>query len=152
MAARGSGQILITSSHMGFSPDRILHQGPYVAAKGGVHALALALRHEAARHGVGVSLLAPAMKLTDIGTTPQRSRPSRYGPALQAAAMVVRESAAQPSRDHPRALSADEVAARAVAGLKADKAIIATHAAMTPAVKEYTRQIVGAYEDAAYYI
>ena len=97
MAARGSGQILITGSHMGFSPDRILHQGPYVAAKGGVHALALALRPEAARHGVGVSLLAPAMTPTDIGTAPQRSRPSRYGPELQAAAMEVREGAAKPT-------------------------------------------------------
>jgi len=149
MAKRGSGQILMTGSQTAYAPDRLLNHGPYIAAKGAIHALALALRVEAALHGVGVSLLVPAMTLSDITVAGQRSRPERYGSALPRTEPIVVDGAASPSPDHPRALSTEEVAARAIAGLKDNVAIIATHAAMKPVVQEYVDRIVAAYDLAA---
>jgi len=149
MAQRGSGKILITGSHMGCAPDMIINHGPYVAAKGGVHALAASLRPEAAKHGVGVSLLVPAMTDTDMVASPQRARQSRYGPAAEGKGIELREGAAPALANFPRAMSSAEVAERALVGLKADIGIIATHAAMMHSVRDYADRVVAAYEDAA---
>jgi short-subunit dehydrogenase len=48
--------------------------------KGAVHALAGALRVEAADHGVEVSLLIPAATQTKIITDAERNRPAHYAP------------------------------------------------------------------------
>ena len=151
MAKRGSGKILITGSHMGCAPDMMINHGPYAAAKGGVHALAASLRPEAAKNGVGVSLLVPAMTETDMVASPQRARQSRYGPAVERGGIEMREGAAAPLPNFPRAMSPEQVAERALAGLKADVGIIATHAALVPSVREYAERVVAAYEDAAKY-
>jgi len=63
----------------------------------------------------------------------------------------LREGAPAPLPDFPRAMSPQQVAERALAGLKADIGIIATHAAMMPSVREYAERVVAAYEDAAKY-
>jgi len=149
MARRGSGSILITGSHTGCAPDMIVNHGPYVAAKGAVHALAASLRPEAAKHGIGVSLLVPAMTETDMIGSAQRARPARYGALLESKGIEMRVGAAAPLPDYPRAMSAEEVAERAIAGLKADVGIIATHAGMIASVRDYADRVVAAYEAAA---
>jgi len=149
MARRGSGQILITGSQTGFSPDWLINHGPYVAAKAAVHAVAMALRPEAALHGVGVSLLVPAMTETEITQAGQRSRPARYGEPRGSSDLGVADGFPGPLPQFPRMLSAQEVAERAIAGLKADAAIIATHAAMKPVVETTFGRILEAYDEAA---
>lgn len=148
MAARGSGQFLITGSQTGFAPGWLLNHGPYVVAKAAVHALAMALRPEAELHGVGVSLLVPAMTETEITQAGQRSRPGRYGAARPSADLGVVAGSATPLPDHPRSLTAAEVAERAIAGLKRNEAIIATHSGMKPIVEDYARQILAPYDSA----
>ena len=149
MAARGSGQILITGSQTGFSPDWLLNHGPYIAAKAAVHAVALALRPEAAAHGVQVSLLVPAMTETEITDAGQRSRPARYGEPRGSAGLGLAKGFPEALPQFPRKLSAEEVAARAIAGLKADAGIIATHAGMKPIVETTFGRVLAAYDEAA---
>lgn len=151
MARRGSGQILITGSQTGFCPDWLLNHGPYVVAKAAVHAVAMALRPEAATHGVGVSLLVPAMTETEITEAGQRSRPARYGEPRASSDLGVAEGFPGALPQFPRMLSAQEVAERAIAGLKADAAIIATHAGLKPVVETTFARVLAAYDAAASY-
>ncbi|MBG6120054.1 MULTISPECIES: SDR family NAD(P)-dependent oxidoreductase [unclassified Sphingobium] len=147
MAARGSGHILITGSQTAYAPDWVLNHGPYVAAKAAVHALAVALRPEAAEHGVGVSLLVPAATRTDVREG-ARSRPERYGPSGSRGTMAMRADAPKPLAGYPGYLDAEEVAARAIAGIKANDPIIVTHAGMKPLTDEYLGRIQAAYDAA----
>lgn len=147
MAARGSGHILLTGSQTAFAPDWVMGHGPYVAAKAAVHALAFALRPEAAAHGVGVSLLVPAYTHTDIGQS-ERARPARFGAPLTGE-IAVRDGAPAPLPDHPFALSPAQVAEQAIAGIRADAPLIATHAGMKPVVQDYFARVLAAYDDAA---
>ena len=140
MAARRSGTILITGSQTSLVPDWVLGHGPYVPAKAGVLALAFALRAEAAAYGVKVSLLLPAATETTIAETGRRVPPDR-------GEMVVREGLPNPLP--PFFLTPDEVAARAVSGLKADAPLIVTHAGMRPLVEDYFNRILAAYDSAA---
>lgn len=148
MAARGSGHIVVTGSQTGYAPDWVLGHGPYVAAKAAVHALALALRPEAAGHGVGVTLLVPAGTHTDMLTDGERSRPADLGAPL-GGGMTIRADAPQGAPGYPFLLSPEEVAARAVAGIKADLPIVVTHASMRPLAEEYCARILSAYDAAA---
>jgi short-subunit dehydrogenase len=136
MAARGEGAILITGSQTAFAPDWVLGHGPYVAAKAAVHALALALRAEAAERGVDVSLLVPAATQTDIAQNARR---------VPADSGAMRMRADAPSGLPPLYLSAEEVAARAISGLKANDPIIVTHAGMRPLAQDYCDRIMAAY-------
>lgn len=147
MAARGFGHILLTGSQTAFAPDWVTGHGPYVAAKAAVHALAFALRPEAAAHGVGVSLLVPAYTHTDIGQS-ERTRPARFGDPLKGE-IAVRDDAPAPLPDQPFALSPGQVAEQAIAGIRANVPLIATHAAMKPVVEEYFARVLAAYDDAA---
>lgn len=140
MVARGAGTILLTGSQTSLVPDWVLGHGPYVAAKAAVMALAFALRAEAQLHGVRVSLLMPAATETNIAQTARRV-PAESGE------IVVREGL--PNPEPPFFLSPDEVAARAIAGLKADAPLIATHAGMRPLVEDYFERILSAYDAAA---
>jgi len=147
MVARGSGHIMLTGSQTAYAPDWVLGHGPYVAAKGAVHALAFQLRPEAAEHGVEVSLLVPAATHTDVQQG-SRSRPARYGTS-ERGKMWMREGGAAPDPAWPMYLSAEEVAARAIAGIEANAALIATHAGMKPVVEDYFARILAAYDAAA---
>jgi len=68
---------------------------------------------------------------------------------LESKGIEMRVGAAAPLPDYPRAMSAEEVAERAIAGLKADVGIIATHAGMIASVRDYADRVVAAYESAA---
>lgn len=140
MVARGSGTILLTGSQTALIPDWVLGHGPYVAAKAGLLALAFALRSEAAEHGVRVSLLVPAATETDVQGA-ARSVPPGVG------TLTVRPGV--PAAGEPFFLSPDEVAARAVSGLKADAPVIATHAGMRPLVEDWFARVLAAYDAAA---
>jgi short-subunit dehydrogenase len=142
MVARRSGKILITGSQTALVPDWVLGHGPYVAAKAALLGLAFALRAEAAQADVKVSLLLPAYTATTIAET---ARP--VGPGT--GAMVINEASPPPDPHFPFALSPDEVAARAIAGLRVNAPIIVTHAAMRPLVEEYFGRILAAYDAAA---
>jgi short-subunit dehydrogenase len=142
MVTRRSGTILITGSQTALVPDWVLGHGPYVAAKAALLGLAFALRAEAAQAGVKVSLLVPAYTTTTISQT-ARQVGSGTGE------MVINQALPAPDPRFPFALSPDEVAERAIAGLRADAPIIVTHAAMRPLVEEYFKRILTAYDEAA---
>jgi len=143
MARQGEGQIVITGSQAGLVPDWVLGHGPYTSAKAGVTALAVALRPEAAEHGVGVSLLIPAGTESDILLS-ARSRQSRYGTSVDGQ-MSRRPGAPDTRKGTPMHLTPEEVAARVVAELPSDPAFIVTHRGLKPLVANYFERILAAY-------
>lgn len=147
MAARGSGHIMLTGSQTAYAPDWVLGHGPYVAAKAAVHAMAAALRAEAVEHGVEVSLLVPAATRTDVQEG-ARSRPARYG-VSEKGRMRMRADAPKGDPAFLAYLEPTEVAARAIAGIRTNSAIIVTHAGMKPLADDYLDRIRDAYAAAA---
>ena len=148
MARADGGQILITGSQAGLLPDWTLGHGPYTSAKSAVMALGVALRPEAAAHGVGVTVVIPAATESDILQS-GRSRPSRYRAAsVREAAMSdmkIREDAPSPSPGAKFVLTSEEVAADIVAKLPNNPAFIVTHPGIKPLVEEYFGRILSAY-------
>lgn len=154
MTARGSGQILITGSFVGIVPDYYLNHGPYTAAKGGVTSLAASLRAELEPLGIGVSLLVSAGVHTNLGGT-MSARPSTVAGEVDGDVapnriedIVVRSDAPRPDGGVDIVRQADEVAARAVAGLRKNEAFIVTHPELRPVVEEYFGRILTAFEEA----
>jgi NAD(P)-dependent dehydrogenase (short-subunit alcohol dehydrogenase family) len=139
MVARGSGTILFTGSQTSLVPDWVSGHGPYVPAKAAVLALAFALRHEAAPYGVRVSILLPSATETDVAEHARQVTADGSG-------LGMRDDLPLPGQ--PLFLSADEVAARAISGVKAHAAVIATHAGMRPLVEDYFSRILAAYDEA----
>jgi NAD(P)-dependent dehydrogenase (short-subunit alcohol dehydrogenase family) len=146
MVRQGSGQILNTHSQAGLVPDYNLNHGPYTSAKAGVMALSVALRPEAAAHGIGVSVLIPYAVRTDILLS-ERSRPAVYGGPSEPVVRLptIRPGAPEPAPG-PFMLEPDEVAAITVAGLKKNRPFIVTHKSMRPIAAEYFDRILGAYD------
>ena len=142
MAARRRGTLLLTGSQTSLAPDWVLNHGPYIGAKAAVLALATSLRAEAAEFGVSVSLLIPAATDTAIAETARRV-PEPDG------SLLPNPKSPPPLEGFPFTLSPEEVAQRALAGLKRNAPIIATHAAMKPLVEDYFARILAAYDDAA---
>jgi NAD(P)-dependent dehydrogenase (short-subunit alcohol dehydrogenase family) len=143
MAARGSGTILITSSQTALAPDWVRNHGPYIAAKAAVVALATSLRAEAAERGVAVSLLVPSGSDTEILSN------WRYVPGAENAGIMPYEDAPPPRMDMPFMLTPEEIAERALDGLRRNAPIIVTHAGMKPVVEHYFARILQAYDEAA---
>ncbi len=140
MAARGSGTILFTGSQVALFPDWVLGHGPYTPAKAAMLALAFALRHEAAEMGVKVSILLAGGTETAVVDSARHVPPD-------GGEITFRDDLPKP---HPPLLiSPDEVAARTVAGLKANAPLIVTHAGMRPLVENYFDRILAAYDNAA---
>lgn len=148
MARAGEGQIMITGSQAGLLPDWVLGHGPYTSAKAAVTALGIALRPEAAEHGVGVTVLIPAGTESDIMQS-NRSRPDKYGaeggksPSYED--LKLREGAPQPSDASKYFLTSAEVAEMVIEKLPDNPAFIATHACMKPLVEECFNRILSAY-------
>jgi len=149
LAEKRAGHLMITGSQTAYCPDWVLQHGPYVAAKGAVHALALALRAEAAELGVEVSLLVPAATRTDVSLS-ARSRPGRYGSGL-VGQVRMREDAPKMLDQYPMFIEAEEAARRAIHGVKTNAAITVTHPGMKPLVDDYLERIAAAYDLAANY-
>jgi len=140
MVARGGGTLMLTGSQAALAPDWVLGHGPYVAAKGAV----LALRAEAQQHNVAVSLMLPAATQTNVSQNARLVPPGT-------GTIAVNADFPAPDPAHPFMLSPDEVAARAIAGLRENRPIIATHAGMRPAVEYYCNNLLAAYDEAARY-
>jgi 2-hydroxycyclohexanecarboxyl-CoA dehydrogenase len=66
MIARGSGQVVNVASMAGFIPNR--YMAAYCASKAAVVSLSQCLRADWAPHGVGVSVVCPAVISTPIAT------------------------------------------------------------------------------------
>lgn len=148
MAKAGEGQIMITGSQAGLLPDWTLGHGPYTSAKAAVTALGVALRPEAAEHGVGVTVMIPAATESDILQS-SRTRPERFGGAAARQTLhnelAMREGAPPPSDASKFYMTAAEVAEIVVSKLPENPAFIATHACMKPVVEEYFERILAAY-------
>jgi NAD(P)-dependent dehydrogenase (short-subunit alcohol dehydrogenase family) len=142
MAARGSGTILLTSSQTALAPDWVRNHGPYIAAKAAVVALAMSLRAEAAELGVAVSLLVPSGSDTEIISQWRRV------PGAETASIMPYAEAPPPRMDLPFMLSPEEIAERALDGLRRNAPIIVTHAGMKPVVEHYFARILDAYDAA----
>ena len=114
MRARGAGQICSTSSLSGLVPAPSL--GPYTTSKHAVVGLSLALRAEAATHGVRVSVLCPGFTETPL---------LDHGHMPEAPTGVV---GVRPliSATHARTVSPELVARDCLAGLRRDRAVIVT--------------------------
>jgi NAD(P)-dependent dehydrogenase (short-subunit alcohol dehydrogenase family) len=146
MVRQGGGQIMNTHSQAGLVPDYNLNHGPYTSAKAGVMALSVALRPEAAEHGIGVSVLIPYAVRTDILLS-ERSRPPVYGGPREPIVRLptIRPGAPAPAPG-PFMLEPDEVARIAIEGLKDDRPFITTHKAMRPISADYFERILSAYD------
>jgi NAD(P)-dependent dehydrogenase (short-subunit alcohol dehydrogenase family) len=146
MARAGKGQILVTGSQAGLVPDWCLYHGPYTSAKSATMALAVALRPEAAEHGVGVTVMIPAGTESDILHS-GRSRPARYGAAreITPTSIVPRTGAPDPLPDSKFFLTAAEAADIVITKLPENPAFIATHPGLKPLVKDYFDRILAAY-------
>lgn len=142
MVRRGAGTLLLAGSQTALLPDWVATHGPYVPAKAAVVALGLALRAEAQAHGVRVSVLIPGATDTKIDQSARRVGP-------QAALTAPRLDPDYPAPEPPASLSADEVAARAITGLKANAPLIVTHAGRKPLVQQFFNRILAAYDEAA---
>ena len=114
MCARGAGQICNTGSLSGILPAPAL--GPYTTSKFAVVGLSLALRAEAATHGVRVSVLCPGFvetPLLDNGEMVEAPTGVRsIRPLIRAA--------------HGRTVSPESVAQDCLAGLRRNTPIIVT--------------------------
>jgi NAD(P)-dependent dehydrogenase (short-subunit alcohol dehydrogenase family) len=111
MRAQGRGVILNTASLAGLVP--VPGMLPYTTTKWGVVGMSLGLRAEGAQHGVRVSVLCPGFVDTPLLDNPFEPPPSITGPARDRLRAV-----------QPRMLTAEQVAAAALRGLDADRAVI----------------------------
>lgn len=150
----GTGHILFTGSQSASSPDAFVGHGPYIATKCVTTGLALSLEVEAAEHGVGVSLLIPGGTETDLGTT-NGGRPSIVSGRLGAdeapspyTDVGFRPDGPLPDPDAAVLFSPDEVARRAIAGIRNGDVIIASHRGMKPLVEAYNARVIAAYDRA----
>lgn len=116
------GHILFTSSFAGLVPNEGL--GPYCVAKYGVVALAEVLRRELRRNNIGVSVLCPMRVATNIAHS-ERNRPVDFG-GPDASPRV--EDQDESNRNLAgRVLGVDEVAARVVEAIVANRLYILPH-------------------------
>jgi len=143
MAERESGTIMMTSSQVALSPDWVFNHGPYVAAKAAVLGLGLSLRPEAAKHGVNISVLLPAGTETEIVTSKPRRVPDENGAEFE-----MNLAAPKIDEERPFFLSTDEVAQRAIAGLRRNDAMIITHGNARPLFEQWCDTINEAYKKA----
>lgn len=145
-AEQGHGHIAVVGSQAGLVPDWVIGHGPYSSAKAAVMALAVALRPEAAEHGVRVSLIVPAGVRTDILKS-DRSRAKSYGPSLSGS-MWVREGVPASLPGTSDYLTPEAVADIILRGVSHNEHIIVTHGGLKPLAEEYFQRILSAYDDA----
>jgi NAD(P)-dependent dehydrogenase (short-subunit alcohol dehydrogenase family) len=119
---RQGGQMLFTASFAGLVPNEGL--GPYCVAKYGVVALAEVLRREMRQHDIGVSVLCPMRVETNIGSS-ERNRAADFGGAE--ASPGVQAQSADNLNLAGRVLQVDEVAAKVVDAIRANRLYILPH-------------------------
>ena len=116
------GHILFTASFAGLVPNEGL--GPYCVAKYGVVALAEVLRREIRHHDMGVSVLCPMRVETNIGSS-ERNRPADFG-GVDASPRVQPQDSGNINLAG-RVLQVDEVAAKVVDAIVANRLYILPH-------------------------
>lgn len=112
MRARGAGQICSTSSLSGIIPAPSL--GPYTTSKFAVVGLSLALRAEAATHGVRVSVLCPGFVETPLL---DHGHMDEAPTGVKSIRPLIKAS-------HGRTVSPESIAQACLAGLRKDTPII----------------------------
>ena len=123
LAQPGEKQIVNTGSIAGLTSGPGI--GVYATSKFAVVGLSEHMRHDLARHGIGVSVLCPAGVQTKILSS-ERNRPAELGVSkISRADVELVLSAGQP---HPEEMQPPELIAEAVLeGIRANDAFIVTH-------------------------
>jgi NAD(P)-dependent dehydrogenase (short-subunit alcohol dehydrogenase family) len=120
--------------------------GIYGTAKFGVVGLSEHLRHDLARHGIGVSVLCPGGVKTNILHS-ERNRPAALGKSKisrQDVELVLGGSVVHPDEIQP----AELIAAAALEGVRANDAFIVTHAHYRGAVEARHAALMSAFDKA----
>lgn len=119
--------------------------GVYSASKHAVIGLSEVLQLELAPHGIGVSIVCPGMVATRI----QDSERNRPGVALANTPDAIDAAASAPAPTFPDQLAtiieADEVAARVLAAVQANKLYVPTHAGWAPSFAQRSEKILDAF-------
>jgi len=138
MRAHGEGgHIVMMASISGFVVgDR--QNGVYCASKFALVALAEALAHDLADSGVGVSVVLPAAVATGFYENSAQLRGARGGLNLFPSAPP----------DTAAGMSADEVAARMLEGVREERFYIATHVRTRALIEERHRALMAAFDAA----
>jgi len=144
LAQPGEKQIVNTGSIAGLVPGPGV--GVYGTAKAAVVGLSEHLRHDLARHGIGVSVLCPGGVLTKILSS-ERNRPADLGRSKISREDVLRIVGT--GEIHPDEMQAPErIAAAVVAGIRANDAYIVTHAHYREAVQARHAELMAAFDKA----
>ena len=136
VAQKQGGHIVNTASMSGIVPMQGM--GAYVTSKYAVVGLTETLQRDLSGYGIGVSVLCPMVVETNIFRA-ERTRPAELrnpGPEP-----VVPEGAPDPGSIAGGIISAEEVAARVVAGIKENALYIFTHAASRDIIKRRFERI-----------
>jgi NAD(P)-dependent dehydrogenase (short-subunit alcohol dehydrogenase family) len=135
LVARGSGHVANTASMAGLSTVPMV--APYTASKHAVVAISESLRAELDVHapGVGVTVLCPSYVPTHLNDS-ARNRPADLTPAETARAKEELDASRY------RAMAADEVAAKLIAGIEADRLHVTTHPGSIDRVRERIDRLV----------
>ena len=136
------GHIVATSAMVGmFSPPGF---GPVNAAKAGIIALSQTLAAELAGTSIGVSVLVPGFMRTRAIENADRNRPKRFGERT-AASPEAREQMAVLVR---AGMDPDEVAEKAVQGIKENQLYIFSDPEWRSPLEEHYQRILAAYPKA----
>jgi NAD(P)-dependent dehydrogenase (short-subunit alcohol dehydrogenase family) len=144
IAQPGEKQIVNTGSIAGLTSGPGI--GVYATSKFAVVGLSEHMRHDLARHGIGVSVLCPAGVQTKILSS-ERNRPAELGVSkISRADVELVLSAGQP---HPEEMQPPEVIAEAVLeGIRANDAFIVTHPHHRAAVEARHAELMRAFDQA----
>jgi NAD(P)-dependent dehydrogenase (short-subunit alcohol dehydrogenase family) len=137
---QGSGHLVFTASFAGLVPNVGL--GAYCVAKYGVVALAEVLYRELRPEGVGVSVLCPMLVDTAIGES-ERVRDPRYGPRRDRSL----DEQAGPGQLGGPVLDADDVAARTLEAVEADRLYVLPHAESREAIRRRFARIDRTFDE-----
>jgi NAD(P)-dependent dehydrogenase (short-subunit alcohol dehydrogenase family) len=147
MLAQRSGHVVATASMAGLIPAWMPRHVPYTAAKAGVIAMMLNLRHEVSESGIGCTVLCPGGVLTRIHETP-RYRPARFGGPtggrLQASGG---RDWVQTEKLHFR--PAEEVAEMVLLAVRENRPLVVTDATRRELfLRSYVDVVLSAFDDA----
>lgn len=144
IAQPGEKQIVNTGSIAGLTSGPGI--GVYATSKFAVVGLSEHMRHDLARHGIGVSVLCPAGVQTKILSS-ERNRPTELGVSKISRADV--ELVMSGGAPHPEEMQPPEVIAEAVLeGIRANDAFIVTHPHHRAGVEARHAELMRAFDAA----
>ncbi|CAN7285485.1 SDR family NAD(P)-dependent oxidoreductase [Phenylobacterium sp. LjRoot225] len=144
MISAGGGHVTATASMAALIPEWLPTHAPYAAAKGGIIAMMLNLRHELSERGVGCTVLCPGGVATRIAEC-QTVRPDRYGGPSEAGVIP-------PTSVHMADLyfrPADEVAQMTLRAVRANRPMVLTEGWRREFfMRSYVGAVMQAFDDA----